>query len=134
MFCVVSLDHLIRIPPFGLWGEVGGHLKDCHRQQKRGGNFWFLSPSFAFMDYILHMLIHIRKQGETLNMPIAAIENTKLFGGHWIRHCFRPLVCLFIRVFANNGNSPTWTRTRNPRVNSSVLCQLSYKGMKIMVV
>ena len=47
MFGVVSLNHLYRIPPFGLWKEVGGHLGKWHRQQKRGGNFWFLSPVFA---------------------------------------------------------------------------------------
>lgn len=33
---MVSLDHLIRIPPFGLWGEIGGHLGNCPKQQKRG--------------------------------------------------------------------------------------------------
>jgi len=32
-------------------------------------------------------------------MPIAAIERTKLFGGHWVRHCFRPKYVLFITVF-----------------------------------
>ena len=90
MFGVVSLDHLANLPPFGLWGEIGGHLGNCPRQQKRGGNFWFLSPFFCFYGLnILHMSFHIRKQGSTLNMPIAAIENGKLFG-HWIRHCFRP--------------------------------------------
>ena len=47
MFGVVSLDHLIRIPPFGLWGEIGGRLGNWSKQQKRGGNFWFLSPLFA---------------------------------------------------------------------------------------
>ena len=47
MFGAVSLDHLYRIPPFGLWREIGGHLGKRHRQQKRGGNFWFLSPVFA---------------------------------------------------------------------------------------
>jgi hypothetical protein len=74
------------------WESSGmRHLGNCHRQQKRGGNFWFLSPScLLFMDYILHMSFHIRKQGSTLNMPIAAIELTKLFCGHWVRHCFRP--------------------------------------------
>jgi hypothetical protein len=44
-FGVVSLDHLIRIPPFGLWGEIGGHLGNCHKQQKRGGNFLVSLPS-----------------------------------------------------------------------------------------
>jgi hypothetical protein len=84
-----SLNHLYRIPPFGLWKGTGGHLANCHKQQKRGGNFWFLSPSYLlFMDYILHMSFHIRKQGSTLNMPIAAIEITKLFCGHWVGHCF----------------------------------------------
>ena len=90
MFGGWSLNHLYRIPPFGLWGGTGGHLGNSHRQQKRGGNFWFLSPLFAFMDYILHMSFHIRKQGSTLNMPIAAIEITKLFVNHGVRHCFRP--------------------------------------------
>ena len=32
---------------FGLCGEIGGHLGNCPKQQKRGGNFWFLSPVFA---------------------------------------------------------------------------------------
>jgi hypothetical protein len=90
-FGVVSLDHLFRIPPFDLWGEVGGRLGDCHRQQKKGRKLLVSLPClFAFMDYILHMLIHIHKQGSTLNMPIAAIEITKLFCGHRVRHCFRP--------------------------------------------
>ena len=44
MFGVVSLDHLIRIPPFGLWGGTGGHLGNRHRQQKRGGNFLVSLP------------------------------------------------------------------------------------------
>ena len=86
---MVSLDHLARIPPFGLWKKIGGRLGNRHKQQKRGGNFWFLSPLFAFMVYILHMSFHIRKQGSPLNMPIAAIENTELFV-HLVRHCFRP--------------------------------------------
>ena len=47
-----------------------------------------LPCSFAFMDYILHMSFHIRKQRRPLNMPIAAIEWAKLFGGHLMRHCF----------------------------------------------
>ena len=63
------------------WGTVTDNKKGEE-------TFWFLSPSFAFMDYILHMSFHIRKQGRTLNMPIAAIEWAKLFGGHLIRHCF----------------------------------------------
>jgi len=33
---VVSLDHLIRIPPFGLCGEIGGHLGNCHKAIKKG--------------------------------------------------------------------------------------------------
>jgi hypothetical protein len=95
---MVSLDHLIRIPPFGLWGETGGRLGNWSKQQKRGGNFWFLSPLFAFMDYILHMSIHVRKQGSTLNMPIAAIEITNLFFGNGVRHCFRPK-CFIYKTF-----------------------------------
>ena len=30
---------------------------------------------------------------------------------------------------SNPINCPTWTRTKNPRVNSSVLCQLSYRAI-----
>ena len=98
-----SLDHLIRIPPFGLWGEIGGHLGNWYKQQKRGGNFWFLSPSYLlFMDYILHMSFHIRKQGRTLNMPITAIEITNLFCGHRVRHCFRPK-CFIYKTFLLKG-------------------------------
>ncbi len=44
MFGVVSLDHLIRIPPFGLWGGTGGHLGNRHRQQKRGRKLFGFSP------------------------------------------------------------------------------------------
>ena len=102
-----SLDHLIRIPPFGLWGEIGGHLGNWYKQQKRGGNFWFLSPSYLlFMDYILHMSFHIRKQGSTLNMPIAAIENTKLFLWHGVRHCFRPK-CFIYKTFFSKSQMET---------------------------
>jgi hypothetical protein len=54
MFGVWSLNHLYRIPPFELWGEVGGHLGNCHKQQKRGGNFWFLSPSYLLL-WIKHL-------------------------------------------------------------------------------
>jgi hypothetical protein len=44
--------------------------KTVTRQQKRGGNFEFLSPVlFAFMNYILHMSFHIRKQGSIRNIP-----------------------------------------------------------------
>ena len=101
--CWWSLNHLYRIPPFGLWGEIGGHLGNCHKQQKRGGNFWFLSPSYLlFMDYILHMSFHIRKQGRTLNMPITAIEITNLFCGHRIRHCFRPKCFIYKTFFSKS--------------------------------
>jgi hypothetical protein len=140
-----SLNHLIRIPPFGLWGEIGGHLGNWYKQQKRGGNFWFLSPSYLlFMDYILRMSFHIRKQGSTLNMPITAIEITKLFCGHRIRHCFRPKCFIYKTFFSksqvenrrlelltsalqrprstNWANSPgrhTWNRTRNTILEES---------------
>lgn len=68
-------------------------------QQKKGRKLLVSLPFLiCFMDYILHMSIHIRKQGSTLNMPIAAIEITKLFCGHWVRHCF-DLSVLFIRLF-----------------------------------
>ena len=98
-----SPNHLIRIPPFGLWGEIGGHLGNWYKQQKRGGNFWFLSPSYLlFMDYILHMSFHIRKQGRTLNMPITAIEITNLFCGHRIRHCFRPKCFIYKTFFSKS--------------------------------
>ncbi len=83
---------------FVLCGEIGGHLGKWSKQQKSGGNFWFLSPLFAFMDYILHMSFHIRKQGSTLNMPITAIKVTNLFGGHLVRHCFRPK-CFIYKTF-----------------------------------
>lgn len=56
------------------------------------------------MNYILHMLIHIRKQGNTLNMPITAIENTKLFG-HWIRHCF-DLSSFIYKTFLLKSQTP----------------------------
>jgi hypothetical protein len=39
-----SLDHLAKIPPFDLWGGIGGHFGNWHKQQKRGGNLKFLSP------------------------------------------------------------------------------------------
>jgi hypothetical protein len=86
---VWSLNHLYRIPPFKLWREVGGHLGKWHRQEKGEETFGFSPLSFAFMDYILHMSFHIRKQGITLDMPIAAIACNKLFV-HLVRHCFRP--------------------------------------------
>jgi hypothetical protein len=89
--CWWYLNHPLRIPPFGLWREIGGRLGDCHKQQKKGRKLLVSLPFlFAFMDYILHMSIHIHKQGSTLNMPIAAIKVTNLFGGHLERHCFRP--------------------------------------------
>ena len=31
-------------------------------------------------------------------MPMAAIKVTNLFGGHWIRHCFRPK-CFIYKTF-----------------------------------
>ena len=31
---------------------------------------------------------------------------------------------------ANLAGSPTWTRTRNTLINSQILCQLSYRGMR----
>jgi hypothetical protein len=84
-----------------------------HRQQKRGGNFWFLSPLFTFMDYILHMSFHICKQGSTLNMPIAAIENTKLFVGIWLDIVFDLSVFIYKSFsvkkssYGGTGDHPT---------------------------
>ena len=54
------------------WEADNGHLRNCHKQQKRGGNFWFLSPVFVFMVRFLHLTYHTHKQGSTLNMPITA--------------------------------------------------------------
>ena len=60
---------------------------------------------FAFMDYILNMSFHIHKQGSTLNMPIAAIEITKLFCGHWVRHCF-DLSSFIYKTFFSKSQAP----------------------------
>ena len=101
--CWWSLNHPLRIPPFGLWGEIGGHLGNRHRQQKKGRKLLVSLPFlFAFMDYILHMSFHIRKQGRTLNMPITAIEWAKLFCGHRIRHCFRPKCFIYKTFFSKS--------------------------------
>lgn len=49
----VSLDHSVRIPRFDLWGSFCGHLRNCHKQQKRGGTFGF-PPLLVFMvEYII---------------------------------------------------------------------------------
>ena len=66
--------------------------------QERGGNFWFLSPLFAFYGRFLHLTYHIRKQGSARDMPIAAIKGTKLFCGHWVSHCFLQ-VCFIYKTF-----------------------------------
>lgn len=57
-------------------------------------------------------------------------------GGGWNRTTNLKLMRLLCNHYTSPryldnyiSNSPTWTRTRNPRVNSSVLCQLSYRGM-----
>ena len=64
-------------------------LRKLSQATKKGRKLLVSLPFlFAFMDYILHMSFHIRKQGSTLNMPIAAIEHTKLFVNHGVRHCF----------------------------------------------
>jgi hypothetical protein len=90
MFGVVSLDHLARIPPFDLWGGGWWTLRKLSQTIKKGRKLLVSLPFFCFYELnILHMSIHIRKQGSTLDMPITAIKNGKLFG-HWIRHCFRP--------------------------------------------
>ena len=47
--CVVCLDHFLRIPPFHLQWWSDRHFRKCHRQQKRGGNFQFLSPVLRFL-------------------------------------------------------------------------------------
>jgi len=89
MFGVVSQ------PPFKITTEsvrsqVGcARLRTVTRNKKGEETFGFSPLSFAFMDYILHMSFHIRKQGRTLDMPIAAIACNKLFV-HLVRHCFRP--------------------------------------------
>jgi hypothetical protein len=57
-------------------------------------------------------------------MPIAAIENAKLFG-HWIRHCFRPLMCLFIRVF-KNSTSQAGLEPATDRLEGGCSIPLSY--------
>jgi hypothetical protein len=76
------------IPPFwSLWGDWWT-LRKLSQATKKGRKLLVSLPCLCFMDYILHMSFHIRKQGSTLNMPIAAIENTKLFVGHLVRHCF----------------------------------------------
>ena len=43
-----SLDHPFNLPPFGPLWVIGGHLRNCHNQQKRGGTFWF-PPPFLFL-------------------------------------------------------------------------------------
>jgi hypothetical protein len=56
---------------------------------KKGEETFGFSPLLLlFMVWFLHLTYHIRKQGSTLNMPIAAIEIAKLFCGHWVGHCF----------------------------------------------
>ena len=70
---------------------------------------------FAFMDYILHVSIHIYKQGSTLNMPIAAIEHTNLFCEHLERHCFDLSVFIYKTFFPKSqapqvGFEPTANR------------------------
>jgi hypothetical protein len=83
-------------PPFKnttIWTLEGDWwtLRRLSQATKKGRKLLVSLPFlFAFMDYILHMSFHIRKQGSTLNMPIAAIKVTNLFGGHLERHLFRP--------------------------------------------
>ena len=95
--------------------------------KKGGGNFWFLSPFlFAFMDYILHMSFHIRKQGSTLNMPIAAIEWAKLFCGHWVRHCFDLSVFIYKTFFSKSQASQAGFEPAADRLEGGCSIPLSY--------
>lgn len=34
--CWWSLNHFYKIPPFDLWGRIGGHLGNCHKATKKG--------------------------------------------------------------------------------------------------
>ena len=52
--CWWSLNHLYRIPPFGLWGEIGGHLGNWYKQQKKGRKL-LVSLPFLFAFYGLHL-------------------------------------------------------------------------------
>ena len=86
---------MVSQPPFKnttVW-SLGGDwwtLRKLSQATKKGRKLLVSLPClFAVMDYILHMSFHIHKQGNTLNMPIAAIAGNNLFV-HLVRHCFRP--------------------------------------------
>jgi hypothetical protein len=69
---------------------------------KKGEKLFVSLPLLlCFSDYVLHTFILISKQEGLRDMPIAAIafhNNFNLLAD--VRHDVRPLVCLFIRVFA----------------------------------
>ena len=46
--------------------------------------------------------------------------------------CSTPELPTHINKTQKNG-SPTWTRTRNPLINSQMLCQLSYQGTLLLL-
>ncbi len=91
---VVSQPPIKNITVWSLGGDWWT-LRKLSQATKKGRKLLVSLPCpFAFMDYILHMSIHIRKQGSTLDMPIAAITGNNLFV-HLERHCFRPK-CVYL--------------------------------------
>ncbi len=71
------------------------------------------------------MSIHIRKQGSTLDMPITAIKNGKLFG-HWIRHCFRPKCFIYKTFFSKSQASQAGFEPATDRLEGGCSIPLSY--------
>ncbi len=99
---------MVSQPPFKnttVW-SLGGDwwsLREVSQAIKKGRKLLVSLPCLLlFMDYILHMSFHIRKQGSTLNMPITAIEITNLFCGHRVRHCFRPKCFIYKTFFSKS--------------------------------
>ena len=97
-----SPTDLCNIPPLQSLGGSGWTLEEVSQTTKKGEKLFVSLPLLlCFSDYVLHTFILISKQEGLRDMPIAAIafhNNFNLLAN--VRHDVRPLVCLFIKVFA----------------------------------